>query len=94
MAKEKEDVPLFADGFGYLLTNEDSITHLNEKLKAKNVNLIVDERRFRPNICVKGNKNIMYSEFSIFWNDDLGENFVRIFRVKDHHPQRVELVYN
>ena len=55
MAKEKDDVPLFADGFGYLLTNEDSITHLNEKLKAKNVNLIIDERRFRPNICVKGN---------------------------------------
>ena len=24
------------------------------------MNLIIDERRFRPNICVKGNKNIMY----------------------------------
>ena len=51
--------------FSYLLTNEDSITHLNEKLKVKNVNLIVDERRFRPNICVKGNMNIMYLGISI-----------------------------
>ena len=54
MVKEQQDVPLFADGFGFLLTNEDSIDDLNIKLKAQNINLTVDERRFRPNISVKG----------------------------------------
>ena len=54
MVKEQQDVPLFADGFGFLLTNEDSINDLNIKLKSQNIDLTVDERRFRPNISVKG----------------------------------------
>ena len=54
MVKEQQDVPLFADGFGFLLTNEDSINNLNMKLKEQNIDLTVDERRFRPNISVKG----------------------------------------
>ena len=54
MVKEEEDLPLFADGFGFLLTNEDSVKDLNQRLKKRNIELEVDERRFRPNICVKG----------------------------------------
>jgi len=54
MVKEEDDVPLFADGFGFLLTNEDSVDDLNQRLKKRNIELEVDARRFRPNICVKG----------------------------------------
>ena len=49
-----EDVPLFADGFGYLLTNEASIDTLNEKLANKKTDVRVEHRRFRPNIVVSG----------------------------------------
>ena len=49
-----EDVPLFADGFGYLLTNEASIDTLNEKLASKKTDVRVEHRRFRPNIVVSG----------------------------------------
>ena len=54
MVREEEDIPLFADGFGFLLTNEDSVDDLNQRLKKRNIELEVDARRFRPNICVKG----------------------------------------
>ena len=45
-----EDVPLYADGYGFLLLNEDSVASLNQKLTS----LQVDHQRFRPNIVVKG----------------------------------------
>jgi uncharacterized protein YcbX len=49
-----DDVPLFADGFGFMLVNDASVAELNRKLSDKNANLKIDERRFRPNILVKG----------------------------------------
>ena len=45
-----DDVPLFADGYGFLLVNEKSVDVLNQKLTS----LQVKHRRFRPNIVVKG----------------------------------------
>ncbi len=50
MAKP-DDVPLFADGFGFLLVNEDSVSHVKSKFKNSNVD--VDDRRFRGNIIIK-----------------------------------------
>ena len=48
------DVPLYADGFGYLLTTDASIDTLNEKLASKKTEVRVEHRRFRPNIVVEG----------------------------------------
>ena len=45
-----DDVPLYADGYGFLLLNEDSVASLNQKLTS----LQVQHERFRPNIVVKG----------------------------------------
>ena len=45
-----DDVPLYADGYGFLLLNEDSVASLNQKLTS----LQVEHERFRPNIVVKG----------------------------------------
>ena len=45
-----DDVPLYADGYGFLLLNEDSVASLNQKLTS----LQVEHKRFRPNIVVKG----------------------------------------
>ena len=47
---KEEDVPLFADGYGFLLVNEKSVEELNQRLNS----LQVKHRRFRPNIVVKG----------------------------------------
>jgi len=44
-----DDVPLYADGYGFLLLNEDSVASLNQKLTS----LQVQHERFRPNIVVK-----------------------------------------
>ena len=50
-----DDVPLYADGFGYLLLAENSISELNKRLKENDVNdLEVEETRFRPNIYISG----------------------------------------
>ena len=50
-----DDVPLYADGFGYLLLAENSTIELNKRLKQNDVNdLEVEETRFRPNIYVTG----------------------------------------
>ena len=49
-----DDVPLFADGYGFLLINNESIFGLNKMLKKRNVDLTVEHRRFRPNILVEG----------------------------------------
>ena len=49
-----DDVPLYADGYGFLLMNNASINGLNKMLKKRNVDLTVEHRRFRPNILVDG----------------------------------------
>ena len=50
-----DDVPLYADGFGYLLLAEESVKQLNKRLKENNVpDLVVERTRFRPNIYVTG----------------------------------------
>ena len=57
-----DDVPLYADGFGYLLLAENSISELNKRLKENNVDdLEVEETRFRPNIYVTGDMFYQYS---------------------------------
>ena len=51
-----DDVPLYADGFGYLLLAEKSVNELNKRLKENDVDdLEVEQTRFRPNIYVTGN---------------------------------------
>lgn len=53
-----DDVPLYADGFGYFLLAEESVNKLNERLKDNNVHdLVVEKTRFRPNIYVSGTKS-------------------------------------
>ena len=49
MTKEN-DVPLFANTYGFLMINQESVHTLNKSLKE----LQVDHKRFRPNIVVKG----------------------------------------
>lgn len=50
-----DDVPLYADGFGFLLIGDGSIKELNKRLQIEGVDgLEVEERRFRPNIFVSG----------------------------------------
>lgn len=48
---KEDDVPLFADGYGFLLVNEESVQELNRHLTE---DFQVEHRRFRPNIVVKG----------------------------------------
>lgn len=53
-----DDVPLYADGFGFLLLAENSVNELNRRLASFEVqDLVVEETRFRPNIFVSGTKN-------------------------------------
>ncbi|TRY75757.1 hypothetical protein TCAL_08654 [Tigriopus californicus] len=52
--KKENDVPLYADGFPYLLVSEESVADLNEKLSDRNVDLKVNALQFRPNLVVKG----------------------------------------
>ena len=52
-----DDVPLYADGYGFLLVNENSVETLNQNLTSFQVN----HRRFRPNIVVKGTLHIFKS---------------------------------
>ena len=47
---KESDVPLFADGYGFLLVNEQSVDILNQQL----TDLKVNHQRFRPNIVVEG----------------------------------------
>ena len=50
-----DDVPLYADGFGFLLFAENSLKELNKHLEQNNVtDLIAEHTRFRPNIYVTG----------------------------------------
>jgi len=48
------DKPYFADGCPYLLLSKPSVDNLNRVLKEKNVDLEVEETRFRPNIHISG----------------------------------------
>ena len=47
---KQNDVPLFANTYGFLLVNQESVKTLNGALKE----LQVDHKRFRPNIVTKG----------------------------------------
>jgi len=49
------DVVSFADGFGYLLTSQDSLADINHKIY-QDCGSHIDMRRFRPNIVVGGVK--------------------------------------
>ena len=49
-----EDRPLYADGYPYLMLSRPSIDSLNSVLKTNNVDLTVEETRFRPNIFING----------------------------------------
>ena len=52
---EKEgDKPLFADGYPYLLLSEPSVRELNRVMEDSEVELRVEETRFRPNIFIEG----------------------------------------
>ncbi len=47
--------PIAKDGFGFLLFSRESVADVNAKLRERGVgDLQVEERRFRPNILVKG----------------------------------------
>ena len=60
-----DDIPLYADGFGYLLLAEKSISELNKRLKQNGVNdLEVEETRFRPNIYITGDMSYQYSSYT------------------------------
>ena len=48
------DRGLYADGHACMLLSKESVEGLNSKLKEAGVDLITEERRFRPNIVVKG----------------------------------------
>ena len=59
-----DDIPLYADGFGYLLLAENSINELNKRLKQNGVNdLEVEETRFRPNIYITGDMSYQCSSY-------------------------------
>lgn len=48
-----DDIPLFSDGYPVMLMAQKSLDELNRRLKARKKNLVVEERRFRPNILIK-----------------------------------------
>ena len=55
-----DDKPYFADTFAYMMLSTASITGLNKMLEAEDVDLKVEETRFRPNILIEGD----FPEFS------------------------------
>ena len=52
--QKPEDKPLFADGYPYLLVTQPSLAALNTELAGRGAELVVEDRRFRPNITVEG----------------------------------------
>ena len=48
------DRGLYADGHACMLLSMESVEGLNSKLREAGVDLITEERRFRPNIVVRG----------------------------------------
>jgi len=69
--ENKDDKPLYADGYPYMLLSQQSVEALNQKLNEndKAGGLQVEETRFRPNIFVSG-------EFPAFNEDNW--KFVKI----------------
>jgi len=55
-----EDRPYFADTFAYMMLSKASIEGLNKLLDEENVDMKVEEKRFRPNILIEGD----FPEFS------------------------------
>jgi uncharacterized protein YcbX len=52
--RKEKDKPYFAHAFPYMMMTQPSITKLNTMLEEDNVDLEVDEKRFRPNILIDG----------------------------------------
>jgi len=48
------DKPYFADTFAYMMLSQPSIDELNNMLDKEDVDLVVEEKRFRPNIFING----------------------------------------
>eukprot|EP00092_Neocalanus_flemingeri_P037470 GFUD01040802.1.p1 GENE.GFUD01040802.1~~GFUD01040802.1.p1 ORF type:complete len:321 (-),score=104.77 GFUD01040802.1:296-1258(-) len=57
------DKPYFADTFAYMMMSQPSIDELNKLLGEEDVDLVVEEKRFRPNIFING-------EFPAFSEDE------------------------
>ena len=55
-----DDKPYYADTFAYMMLSTTSIHGLNKMLEAEDVDLQVEETRFRPNILIDGD----FPEFS------------------------------
>ena len=55
-----DDKPFYADTFAYMMLSTASIHGLNKMLEAEDVDLQVEETRFRPNILIDGD----FPEFS------------------------------
>jgi len=75
------DKPYFADTFPYMLMSQPSVDQLNRMLEEEDVDLVVEEKRFRPNILIDG-------EFPGFAEDKwayikIGEVIFRNTRVCD-----------
>ena len=49
-----DDKPYFADTFAYMMLSQSSISGLNKLLADEDVDLEVEETRFRPNILIEG----------------------------------------
>jgi len=49
-----EDKPYYADTFAYMLMTQPSIDEVNKLLEQEDVDLVVEEKRFRPNIFIDG----------------------------------------
>lgn len=75
------DKPYFADTYAYMLMSEPSVDEVNKLLAEEDVDLVVEEKRFRPNIFIKG-------EFPAFAEDSwayikIGEAIFRNARACD-----------
>jgi len=63
------DKPYYADTFPYMMMSQPSIDGVNKLLDQENVDLVVEEKRFRPNIFIDG-------EFPAFAEDKW--NYIKI----------------
>ena len=80
-----DDKPYFADTFAYMMLSTASISGLNKMLEAEEVDLQVEETRFRPNILIEGD----FPEFSEDkWpNIKIGDVIFRNIRVCDRQDK-------
>ena len=52
-----EDVPLFADEYPVNLQTISSLEDVNRRLEARQIQMNIGERQFRPNILASGRQN-------------------------------------